>query len=108
MTAIFAAAFLIVAAIFAIVALFLTEKLKDLTNWTTKVGGYVLSFFSTGLLVVLSKALGVNAVFSMLKLIYPNVPVPPDIPPDVGWAYWGIIGILAWLVAGGIYDWRKT
>jgi len=109
MDLIFAGAFLVVASFFAGVAVFVTEKLKDLTGWSTKMAGYVLSLLSSAVLVITSKFIGVETMLILLTMLLgsPGAGEPPEIPAGAEWMYWIFIGILSWLVAGGFYDFRK-
>lgn len=105
---IFASAFIIILMIFATASLFVTEKVKDLANITTKPASYVVSFVITGLISYGTKILGVGAIFTLL-LSLGYVGDIPDIPAEAmsNWIYFIVIHLGSWLVAGGFYDWRK-
>lgn len=111
MELIFAGTFLVLMAIFAGVSLLITEKVKDLIGVGSKVGAYTTSGIISGIVVWGTKFLGAAKMTFFLKFIVPEIPDLPtaEPPPDVGlgWFFWVLIWIGSWLVAGGIYDWRK-
>jgi len=108
LTLIFGAVFIAAALVFAGASLFLTEKLKDLMKAKTKAVIYLVAFISSGLIVWVTYFLGSSAVFSILVGIgYTGT--APNIPPEAmgQWVYFLLLHILSFLLAGGIYDWRK-
>lgn len=98
-------AFIALLLAFSATALFLTQKLVDITHTESKTLKYFLGAASSGVIVFGSKVLGVQTVMSFLVLLgYTGNP-----PPDAlgSWFSYIIVFIFTFLVSGGIFDWRK-
>jgi len=99
--------FLIDAAIYALGALFVTAKLLDVLNATAKLVKVGVSALVSIAMAAGSSFYGPGVIFAfLLPLGYTGgVPIAPG---EVGVAYYPALALFTWMVAGGIYDWRKT
>ena len=103
------AAFLLVARAYAEAAFYVTQKVIDLTNVTKSIFRYLIALMTSALVVLITKFIGVNAVWLLLSALgygggAPTLPGGVEIPNF----YWFALGLLTFLYAGGIYDWKKV
>lgn len=99
-------AFIALILAYAAASLFLTQKVVDLLNVSTKVLKYIVAALSSGVVVFGAKFLGSTAIASVLVALgYVDLP-PPEITTD-SWFVHIIIWLASFLVSGGIFDWRK-
>jgi len=108
MELIFGAAFLAALRLVAPVAVFLTEKVKDILNATGKAVSYLISFITSALITLLIKLVGPTLVWMMLSFV-PGFPggEAPVIPETASNAFYIVFAIVLFLTAGGIYDFEK-
>lgn len=102
------AAFLLVARAYAEAAFFLTQKVLDLIGSVVALVKYAVALVVSGAIVLVTKFMGVEAVWLLLVALgfnggSPDLPAGVDIPN----LYWFALGFLTFLYAGGIYDWRS-
>lgn len=98
--------FLLDAAIYALAGLFVTAKLLDVLKATQKPVKVIISALVSFALSAGSSFYGPGIIFAfLLPLGY--VGGAPMAPVEVGAAYYPAMAIFTWMVAGGIYDWRK-
>lgn len=102
------AAFLVVARAYAEAALYMTAKVIDLVNIEVKILKYATSAGVSGLMVIVTKYVGVGSVWTLLRILgfTDGAPALPDdvVIPNF---YWFALAGLTWLYAGGLYDWKK-
>jgi len=98
--------FLLDAAIYALASLFVTAKLLDVLKATQKLVKLGVSAVVSIALAAGSSFYGPGIIFAfLLPLGYVGgIPSKPEV---VGTAYYYALAVFTWLVAGGIYDWRK-
>lgn len=106
----FNAAFILVATLIGGAGMVLTEKLKDIFKPATKFLKYLVSFLSTAIVTVSVKYLGAGTAWALLGFIGDNLPDVPTIPTNavLGWDYWILLCILAWMIANGFYDFFRS
>lgn len=94
------------AVIYSLAALFVTAKLIDVLNATQKVVKIAVSALVSVALTAGSSFYGPGVIFAFLLPLGYTGGIPAQ-PVEVGAAYYPAMAIFTWLVAGGIYDWRK-
>lgn len=107
MDLIFSWQFVTVLLVYSAVGVWLTDKAKSLVGVVGGLQANLIAFFVTGVVSYLSKFIGASTVFVALYAIG-YVGDTPDVPAGATfWAYYVLIHIASFLVAGRIYDWRK-
>lgn len=95
--------------------LFVTTKLIDLADGPQNVSlsrnvKLLLSAASTFLVIASVALLGGDRVFALMSIMFqiPDIGAAPPVPENMTVLQWFLVGVLDFLVAGGIWDWRSS